>query len=49
MERQSACTETGLTATVIATNALVEDICVIIVGSNTNKAAPSNNQHFLLQ
>jgi hypothetical protein len=33
MKRHSACNENGLSATAIATNALVKDLCVIIAGS----------------
>jgi hypothetical protein len=45
MECQSACNETGLTATAIATKALVKDICGVIAGSNADKVALRNNQH----
>jgi hypothetical protein len=36
--------EAGLSATAIATNALVKDFYVIIAGSNVNKVAPHGNQ-----
>jgi hypothetical protein len=34
MKCHSACDETGLSATAIATNASVKDLCVVIAGSN---------------
>ncbi len=39
----SNCDETGVSATAIATNASVKDLCVIIEASNINKVAPRGN------
>ncbi len=49
MKRHSTCDETGLTATTIATNGLVKDICVVIVRSNIDKVVPHGNQGCLSQ
>jgi hypothetical protein len=49
MKRHSTCNEAGLSATAIATNAPVKDLCVIIAGSKFDMVAPCNKHHCLFQ
>jgi hypothetical protein len=43
MKHHSACNEAGLSATAIATNALVKDFLCHITASKVNKVAPRGN------
>jgi hypothetical protein len=44
IKHHSACNETGLSATAIATNASVKDFCVVIAGSNVDMVEPWDNE-----
>jgi hypothetical protein len=48
-KRHSACDESGLSATAIATNALVKDLYVLIMVSNAEKVALRDKQCCSLQ